>query len=104
MEGSFWRVTLVLPSLRKLGVECGGSNPLIRLLPVDNRTSKKLSLLNNPTGKKAKQAHISVPEQVGDIYVLKSLIISKNCLTELIKQNLYLQGILQQPEGHFRRI
>ena len=63
-----------------------------------------LSLLNNPTGKKVKQAHISVPEQVGDIYVLKSLIISKNCLTELIKQNLYLQGILQQPEGHFRRI
>ena len=104
MEGSFWRVTLALPSLRKLGVECRGSNPLIRLLPVDNRTSKMLSLLNNPTGKKVKQAHISVPEQVGDIYVLKSLIISKNCLTELIKQNLYLQGILQQPEGHFRRI
>ena len=104
MEGSFWRVTLALPSLRKLGVERGGSNPLIRLLPVDNRTSKKLSLLNNPTGKKIKQAHISVPGQVGDIYVLKSLIISKNCLTELIKQNLYLQGILQQPEGHFRRI
>lgn len=42
-----------------------------------------LSLLNNPTGKKVKQAHISVPEQVEDIYVVKSLIISKNCLTEL---------------------
>lgn len=107
MEGSFWRVTLALPSLRKLGVERGGSNPLIRLLPVDNRTSKKWKSIKQPDGQKDQTillTHISVPEQVGDIYVLKSLIISKNCLTELIKQNLYLQGILQQPEGHFRRI
>ena len=102
MEGSSWRVTLALPFLRKLGVEGGGSNPLIRLLLLV--IGPRRSLLNNPSGKKVKQAHISVPKHVGDIYVLKSLIISKNRVTELIKQNLYLQGILQQLEGHLNDI
>ena len=104
MEGSSCRVTLALPSLRKLRVEGGGSNRFVRLplLVIGPRRS----LLNTckPSGKKVKQAHISVPKQVGDIYVLKSLIISKDRVTELIKQNLYLQGILQQLEGHFNDI
>ena len=68
MEGEY---ILALPSLRKLGVEGGGSNPLIRLLLLAIRPRR--SLLNNPTGKNVKQAHISVPKQVEDIYVGSNL-------------------------------